>query len=76
MITLLAFGKICEVTGWSRLDRPEIKTKTEWKEWLEAEYPILRGTQYSIAINREISMEEEEVHDGSEIAFLPPFSGG
>ena len=33
--------------------------------------PFLR-----IAVNQEFSHFEKEVHDGDEVAFFPPFSGG
>lgn len=76
MVTLKAFGKIAEVTGWQTLEVDQQQTTLEWRQWLETQYPALKGTQYAMALNQQMVSGEVPVNNGSELAFLPPFSGG
>jgi molybdopterin synthase sulfur carrier subunit len=48
-----------------------------WRE-LAGEFPALAGYERSIstALNADYARMDAEVHDGDEIAFLPPVSGG
>jgi molybdopterin converting factor subunit 1 len=50
---------------------------TVW-ELLEAQYPRLAGFRGRLlyAVNQEFSTLGTEVHDGDELAFIPPVSGG
>ena len=48
-----------------------------WRE-LAGEFPALAEYERSIssALNADYARMDAEVHDGDEIAFLPPVSGG
>ncbi len=39
-------------------------------------YPKLRSTRPAAAINQEYAEPDMAVHDGDELAFIPPVSGG
>ncbi len=41
-----------------------------------ADYPRLAATQGLIAVNREYVGPEYALHDGDEVALIPPVSGG
>ncbi len=43
---------------------------------LRAQYPGLAATQGLIAVNREYVGEQFALHDGDEVALIPPVSGG
>ncbi len=45
-------------------------------EMLRQRYPKLRTTRPAAAINQEYAEPDTLVHDGDEIAFIPPVSGG
>ena len=37
---------------------------------------IIRDNKIMISVNQEMADTETVIHDGDEVAFLPPFSGG
>jgi len=37
---------------------------------------IIRGKKVMISVNEEMASADTIIHDGDEVAFLPPFSGG
>jgi len=37
---------------------------------------IIRGNKIMISVNQEMADADTIIHDGDEVAFLPPFSGG
>ena len=69
-----------EALGQSELDvtLPDDATVTDLIEHLKAEYPILRAyTRFlSVAVNKTYVGWETELHDGDEVACLPPVGGG
>lgn len=69
-----------EALGTSELEvtLPEGATVTNLIEHLKTEYPILRAyTRFlSVAVNRAYMGWETELHDGDEVACLPPVGGG
>jgi molybdopterin converting factor subunit 1 len=69
-----------EALGTSELEvtLPEGATVTDLIEHLKTEYPILRAyTRFlSVAVNRAYVGWQTELHDGDEVACLPPVGGG
>jgi molybdopterin converting factor subunit 1 len=69
-----------EALGKSDLEvtLPEGATVTDLIEHLKAEHPILRAyTRFlSVAVNKAYVGWETELHDGDEVACLPPVGGG
>jgi MoaD family protein len=69
-----------EALGKSELEvmLPEGATVTNLIEHLKAAYPILRAyTRFlSVAVNKAYVGWETELHDGDEVACLPPVGGG
>jgi molybdopterin converting factor subunit 1 len=57
---------------------PKGATVTDMIEHLKATYPILRAyTRFlSVAVNKAYVGWETELHDGDEVACLPPVGGG
>ena len=75
-IKVLFFGSISEAAG-----RQEEIFETEGKlDQLRAlvvqKYPAIKDIKHRIAINQEVDPDNNELSDGDEIAFLPPFAGG
>lgn len=84
MITLLYFARLREALG---IAREQLVWVPEWKDvqslathlqtrgniWAEA----LAFTQpYRVAVNQQMAVSQTPIHDGDEIAFLPPITGG
>lgn len=78
-ITLLAFGIVKEIlqNRTVELNLPEHSTTSDLIALLNSQYPALRQLAvYRIAINGEYCAENTAIHDGDEVAIIPPVSGG
>jgi molybdopterin converting factor subunit 1 len=79
-VTVRLFARLRDITGASELPR-EVSTgatiATVWRA-LAADFPGLSQYERSMssALNADYARMDAEVHDGDEIAFLPPVSGG
>ena len=79
-MTVRLFARLREIAGGDalELDVPHgSSVQAVWTE-LAARWPEMAafGTTVSGAINAEYARMSREVHDGDEVAFLPPVSGG
>ena len=79
-VTVRFFARLRDLAGSGELvrDVPAPATvQTIWKG-LVAEFPGLAEYErsMSVAVNAEYARMAADVHDGDEIAFLPPVSGG
>jgi molybdopterin converting factor subunit 1 len=79
-VTVRLFARLRDLAGTGELvrDVPEPATvQTVWTS-LKTEMPSL--AQYegsmSVAVNAEYARMASALHDGDEVAFLPPVSGG
>ncbi|HLT57078.1 MAG TPA: molybdopterin converting factor subunit 1 [Bacillota bacterium] len=77
MIHILLFASLQEKLGVSRLN-VEIETITvkELKHRLKDKYNLLEIDHAMVAVNEEYASEEETIHSGDTVAFIPPVSGG
>jgi molybdopterin converting factor subunit 1 len=79
-VTVRLFARLHDLAGASELVRDVQEPATVQTVWrsLTAEIPSL--VQYegamSVAVNAEYARMAAAVHDGDEVAFLPPVSGG
>jgi molybdopterin converting factor subunit 1 len=79
-VTVRLFARLREVTGQSELSRelpPGATAASAWASLVE-EFPGLAdyGRTVSCAVNEEYARMATTLHDGDEVAFLPPVSGG
>lgn len=80
VVTVRLFARLREIAGAPELSRqlPEGATaRTAW-ESLSREFPEIAEYERSIscAVNEDYARLATELHDGDEVAFLPPVSGG
>ena len=79
-ITVRLFGSIREATGAKELGvtLDEGATVLDLHALLAADHPPFEamGDRLRISVNMEIVRGEPVLHDGDEVAFLPPVSGG
>ena len=79
-MTVRLFARLRDLAGTGELIREvaaPATVRTVWKS-LTAEMPSLveyEGTM-SVAVNAEYARMAAAVHEGDEVAFLPPVSGG
>ena len=60
------------------LDLPQDATIATAAEAIAAKYPTLRDhlSRIAYAVNREYAPRDTQLHDGDELALIPPVSGG
>ncbi len=79
-VTVRLFARLREIVGAGELDRELPAGATAQDVWnaLAAEHSELAAyaTVSSCAVNEEYARFTSVVHDGDEVAFLPPVSGG
>jgi len=75
-ITVRAFGMIAEKIGSGQIQLSGISTIEELRKSLFDQFPDLKNMKFSIAINKQLVSGNAPIPDDSEIALLPPFSGG
>ncbi|MEO8112086.1 MAG: MoaD/ThiS family protein [Ginsengibacter sp.] len=76
---VLAFGIAKDIFGDTAIviDNDEIKNVAQLKIFLEEKYSRLAQLgSYMIALNNEYASGTEAIHDGDELAIIPPVSGG
>ncbi len=79
-VTVRLFARLREITGAAEMPREIAAGATLGTLWrdLAREFPALADYERSIssAINADYARMNRELHDGDEVAFLPPVSGG
>ena len=79
-VTVRLFARLRDIAGASELGRnvaPGATIGSVWQQ-LVADFPELAVYERSIssAVNADYARMDQPVHDGDEVAFLPPVSGG
>lgn len=75
-ITIRAFGIIAEKLATEEVEVYGIHDTDGILEWIRTECPALKGMYIGIAVNRTMVTQNTVVTAESDIALLPPFSGG
>ena len=79
-VTVRLFARLRDLTGAGELMREVAEPADVRAVWnaMAAEWPSIREYEktMSVAINAEYAKMSDAVHDGDEIAFMPPVSGG
>lgn len=76
---VLAFGIVKDIFSNSmvNVDLTDGATIDKLKTLLEEKYPRLHQLgSYMIAVNNEYASINEVIHEGDEVAIIPPVSGG
>ena len=79
-VTVRLFARLRDIAGGAEIQREVPAGATIRTVWtgLTGEFPGLAEYERSMssALNADYARMDAEVHDGDEIAFLPPVSGG
>jgi sulfur-carrier protein len=82
MITLKYFASLKTIAGKEeeRLDVGSETTVQQLSETLSKTAPkigeMIQGKKILVSVNQDVATLDTVIHDGDEVAFLPPFSGG
>jgi molybdopterin converting factor subunit 1 len=79
-VNVRLFARLRDLAGAGELERDMPDNATVRAVWtaLVAEFPALApyAESMSCAVNADYARMDAPVHDGDEVAFLPPVSGG
>ena len=73
---ILVFGEVAERIGASTLEIDFKPTTVELVAAIYERYPSLQSLQFAIAVDHILIETVEVLKETSEVALLPPFSGG
>jgi sulfur-carrier protein len=74
-VNIIVFGQLADIMG-SSISMEGINDTDTLHKKLLASYPALAGIKYRIAANKKLVDTNTPLTDNTEIALLPPFSGG
>ena len=79
-VTIRLFARLRDLAGSGEIVRdvePPATVQTLWRA-LVADFPAIAEYErsMSVAVNADYSRMSASLHDGDEVAFLPPVSGG
>jgi sulfur-carrier protein len=75
-LNILVFGQLADITGKGSITVPMVQDTHALRELLLQQYPELSGMSYVIAIDKKLVNGNTALSPASNIALLPPFSGG
>lgn len=79
-VTVLLFARLRDLAGrseWTCDVPPGSSVSDVWRALTHEHPPIAPfGGSVSVAVNANFARMSSPIHDGDEIAFLPPVSGG
>lgn len=75
-IRIYFFGQLTDVTGVQQVTVPVMPDSAQLEQWLLKQYPGLAAKKYRIAVNNQLITGTTSLTRDSEVALLPPFSGG
>ncbi len=72
------FAQSREIVGKSRIDFEieEGEAVSGLIKRLQSQFPNLLEIQYKVAVNTEYLENDHELHNGDEVAIIPPVGGG
>lgn len=75
-VRIISFGIIADKLQARELALQNIPDTDSLMKYLSEKYPDLSEVKINIAVNRNIITQNTVIIPGSEVALLPPFSGG
>ena len=71
------FGKLTDIFQSDEYTlEQEVSTVSELKEKLEVQFPELKTYNYLIVVDNQNAKDSDSIQKESEVALLPPYSGG
>jgi molybdopterin synthase sulfur carrier subunit len=74
-LKVIMFGRLADIAGNS-VSVNDVSDTDSLKVVLEKIYPALTGAKYVVAVNKQVIKGNTSLDKNSEVALLPPFSGG
>jgi len=75
-IQVMIFGQLTDIVNSHALTLTGISDTNSLVSELNNRYPLLAGSRYVMAVNKQTITANTVLNDDSIVALLPPFSGG
>jgi molybdopterin converting factor small subunit len=75
-VKVMIFGQLADITGTSEMILHDIPDTNTLQKTLHSLFPALANTKYAIAVNKKTIRGNTILSGDTNIALLPPFSGG
>ncbi len=75
-VQIMIFGQLKDITGKSELTLYDIPDTDTLIQTLQSLYPALTKAKFAIALNKKVISTNTSLEGDTNIALLPPFSGG
>ncbi len=75
-MTVFFFGPLAELTGNNSIQIEDYTDTAGLQQALYQRFPALSGKKFAVAVNKAVVQQYVPLTAGSEVALLPPFSGG
>lgn len=73
---ILLFGQLKERLGADFIEIEGVMDSNVLMEKLRSEFPVLSDISFRLAVDKNLVSEKVVLSEKSEVALLPPFSGG
>ncbi|MCY3991234.1 MAG: MoaD/ThiS family protein [Caldilineaceae bacterium] len=74
-VRLILFAGLRQAAGF-KSDTVSLPESSTVGDLLDSRVPTLRDRTFYVAVNEEFAQRDTVLHDGDEVALLPPVSGG
>ena len=75
-LQVMIFGQLTDIVNSHKLTLTGIPDTNSLVSELNNRYPLLAGSRYVLAVNKQTVSANTALNDDSIVALLPPFSGG
>jgi len=75
-IQVMIFGQLTDIVNSHELKFTDISDTNSLVSELNSRYPLLAGSKYVMAVNKQTVTANTVLNEDSIVALLPPFSGG
>ena len=75
-ITILLFGNLAHIAETNKLIVQDVNDTESINDLMLSKFPAFKNKKYIIALNQQLVKDNQNLKDGDELAFLPPFAGG
>ena len=75
-MTIILFGQLTDITGSNTITVNGVADTDSLVKEVNKLFPSMVNVKYRIAVNKKIISDNTEITESSNIALLPPFSGG
>ena len=72
----MIFGQLTDIVNSHELKFTDISDTNSLVSELNSRYPLLAGSKYVMAVNKQTVTANTVLNEDSIVALLPPFSGG